>query len=83
MIFYFTGTGNSQYAAQRLASEDERLVSVVECLRKDNYHFDIAENESVGLVFPVYFGGLPVRAPGPCSVTVWAKPVSRSTPLTR
>ena len=60
MIFYFTGTGNSQYAAQKLVSDDERLVSVVECLRKDNYTFEIAENESVGLVFPVYFGGLPV-----------------------
>ena len=60
MIFYFTGTGNSQYAAQTLAAEDERVVSVVECLRKDNYVFEIGENESVGLVFPVYFGGLPM-----------------------
>ena len=60
MIFYFTGTGNSQYAAQKLASDGEDVVSVVECLRKDSYSFQLQENEAVGLVFPVYFGGLPI-----------------------
>ena len=60
MIFYFTGTGNSQYAAQKLSAEGERIVSVVECLRKDEYTFELSENESVGIVFPVFFGGLPI-----------------------
>ncbi len=60
MIFYFTGTGNSQYAAKTLAAEGESLVSIVECLRKDKYEFELGQNESVGLVFPVYYGGLPV-----------------------
>ena len=60
MIFYFTGTGNSQYAAKTLAAEGERLVSVVECLRKDKYDYEPGPDESVGLVFPVYYGGLPV-----------------------
>ena len=60
MIFYFTGTGNSQYAAKTLAAEGERLVSVVECLRKDKYDYEPGPEESVGLVFPVYYGGLPV-----------------------
>ena len=60
MIFYFTGTGNSQYAAKSLAADGEQVVSIVECLRKDNYAFSAAADESIGFVFPVYFGGLPV-----------------------
>ena len=60
MIFYFTGTGNSQYAAKTLAAEGEVPISIVECLRKDRYEFAPAEGEAVGIVFPVYYGGLPV-----------------------
>ena len=60
MIFYFTGTGNSQYAARTLAAEGESVVSIVECLRKDKYEFALSANENVGVVFPVYYGGLPV-----------------------
>ena len=30
MIFYFTGTGNSLFAARRLADEGEQIVSIVE-----------------------------------------------------
>ena len=59
MIFYFTGTGNSQYAAKALAAEGEIPISIVECLRKDRYEFTLAEGEAVGIVFPVYYGGLP------------------------
>jgi len=60
MIFYFTGTGNSQYVAQSLAKEGERLISIVECLRNDKYDFDTLGFEPVGIVCPVYFGGLPM-----------------------
>ena len=60
MIFYFTGTGNSQYVAKTLASEGELPISIVDCLRKDRYEFTPAEGEAVGIVFPVYYGGLPV-----------------------
>ena len=60
MIFYFTGTGNSQYAAQSIAADGETLVPIVECLRRDEYDFTVADGESLGVVTPVYFGGLPL-----------------------
>ena len=33
MIFYCTGTGNSLYAAQKLADEGEKIISIVDALR--------------------------------------------------
>ena len=55
MIFYFTGTGNSLYAAKKLADEGEEIVSIVEALRSKSFHFVLKENEKLGFVFPVYF----------------------------
>jgi len=55
MIFYFTGTGNSYYAAKKLAeSTGERLINMAEH-RGTDLHFTVAEGEAVGFVFPVYF----------------------------
>ncbi|MDO4475869.1 MAG: EFR1 family ferrodoxin [Lachnospiraceae bacterium] len=59
MIFYFTGTGNSWYAAEHLKTEGEKLVSIRDCMQKKQYEFDFAGEEQVGFVFPVYFWGLP------------------------
>lgn len=55
MIFYFTGTGNSLYAAQKLAGEGERIVSIVDALREKRFRYTLNENEPLGFVFPVYF----------------------------
>ena len=55
MIFYFTGTGNSLYAAQKLADEGEKIVSIVDALRSKAYHYTLNEGEKLGFVFPVYF----------------------------
>ena len=55
MIFYFTGTGNSLYAAQKLADEGEEIVSIVEALRSKAFHYTLNEGEKLGFVFPVYF----------------------------
>ena len=55
MIFYFTGTGNSLYAAQKLADEGEQIVSIVEALRSKTFHYTLKEGEKLGFVFPVYF----------------------------
>ena len=55
MIFYFTGTGNSLYAAQKLADEGEEVVSIVDALRRKAFHYVLKENEKLGFVFPVYF----------------------------
>lgn len=60
MIFYFTGTGNSQYVAQSLAREGEQVISIGECLRNGRFAFDVLGFEPVGIVCPVYFGGLPM-----------------------
>ncbi|MBR4394115.1 MAG: EFR1 family ferrodoxin [Oscillospiraceae bacterium] len=55
MIFYFTGTGNSLYAAKKLADEDEEIVSIVEALHSKSFHYVLKEGEKLGFVFPVYF----------------------------
>ena len=55
MIFYFTGTGNSLYAAQKLADGGEEIVSIVEALRRKAFHYTLKEGEKLGFVFPVYF----------------------------
>ncbi|MBR0352241.1 MAG: EFR1 family ferrodoxin [Oscillospiraceae bacterium] len=55
MIFYFTGTGNSLFAAQKLAEEGEEIISIVEALRSKTFSYVLKENEKLGFVFPVYF----------------------------
>jgi len=60
MIFYFSATGNSQYAAERIASAtDDRLISLRDAVRGRNYRYDVRRDERIGFVFPVYFQGLP------------------------
>lgn len=60
MIFYFTGTGNSLYAAARLAhATADRVVSIAECMQQETFSFP-EPCERVGFVFPVYWYGLPV-----------------------
>ena len=39
MIFYFTGTGNSCFAARKLADEGEKIVSIVDALRSKAFHY--------------------------------------------
>ncbi len=61
MIFYFSATGNSRHAAQKIAKAlGESAVSITECLKKDFPNFIADKNESIGFVFPVYNFGLPV-----------------------
>ena len=55
MIFYFTGTGNSLFVAQKLADEGEKIVSIVDALRSRAFHYTLKEGEKLGFVFPVYF----------------------------
>ena len=55
MIFYFTGTGNSLYAAQKLADEGEKIISIIDALRRKAFHYVLKEKEKLGFVFPVYF----------------------------
>ena len=53
MIFYFTGTGNSLYAAKQL---DTELFSIPQVIHKEQQVF---EAESIGIVCPVYGHEMP------------------------
>lgn len=55
MIFYFTGTGNSLYAARALAGEGEQVISVIDAVREKRFRYTLAKGEPLGFVFPVYF----------------------------
>lgn len=59
MIFYFSGTGNSEHAARALLQENEQLISIANAANSETFTFSPAEGENVGFVFPVYFYGLP------------------------
>lgn len=59
MIFCFTGTGNSLFAAKRLQEGDEKIISIAEAIKKEEYEYEIEEGENVGIVFPVYFYTVP------------------------
>lgn len=62
MIFYFTGTGNSLFAANQIAkAQGDQLLSIAKLmdLQQDMYHYELEENELLGFVFPVYAWGPP------------------------
>lgn len=55
MVFYYTGTGNSKYTAERLLSvTGGELISISECVKNESFEFSLSEGEHVGFVFPVY-----------------------------
>ncbi len=57
MIFYFTGTGNSLYAARTIADfQNEKLVSVAAELDKNQpaYMYELKDGELLGFVYPIY-----------------------------
>ncbi len=56
MIFYFSGTGNSLYVAQRIARDsNEKLISIAaEMNNKSSLEYGLSENEKLGFVYPVY-----------------------------
>lgn len=60
MIFYFSGTGNSLYAAQKIRGDGkERMADIAKTVCSQEFTYDILPGEKVGFVFPVYFWGLP------------------------
>ena len=61
MIFYFSGTGNTKWAASKLAAATrEDLISIAPYMRADDSSHNLAEpfilkeNEWLGFVFPVH-----------------------------
>lgn len=62
MIFYFTGTGNSLYAANAIAeAQGDRVASIAKLMdeKKGVYRYELEENELLGFVFPVFSWGPP------------------------
>jgi len=60
MIFYFTGTGNSKYVAERVAdATDDHLIALRDAVRSRSYRYDVSHERRIGFVVPTYFWGLP------------------------
>ena len=55
MIFYFSGTGNTRWAAERLVQKTgERLLFIPEELKKGKCRYELQEGERLGFCFPVH-----------------------------
>ena len=60
MIFYFSATGNSKYAAEKIAAETgDQLVSISTALRDKQFDFDITNDSFLGFVVPTFAYTLP------------------------
>lgn len=60
MIFFFSGTGNSLYVAKKVAEkQNDKLISIAECIQQEKFSFTLEPNEAIGFSFPIYFWGMP------------------------
>lgn len=60
MIFYFTGTGNSEYTARRIAEKAGiDVISIGESAKAGKHSFYLADDEPLGFVFPIYAWSVP------------------------
>ncbi len=60
MIFYFSATGNSKYVALKIASETkEEPIAIANCIKNQEFTFEVRNKEKIGFVTPTYFWGLP------------------------
>ncbi|MBQ9980845.1 MAG: EFR1 family ferrodoxin [Oscillospiraceae bacterium] len=61
MVFYFSGTGNSEYAARRIAAAlgDEVIINIPDAAKAKRFEYTAKEGEKVGFAFPVYYWGVP------------------------
>ena len=57
MIYYFSGTGNSEWVARSLAQQTGD--SVTRITKKTPFPVEVKKNEVFGLVFPIYAWSLP------------------------
>lgn len=57
MVFYFSGTGNSQYAAERIAAHTcDELRSISAAIKDGEFTYSAS---TLGFVLPVYYMGIP------------------------
>lgn len=55
MVFYFSGTGNSLYVAKKIATDrNERLISIPDAMRNEDFHYTLHKEETIGFVYPVH-----------------------------
>ena len=55
MIFYYSGCGNSRHVAETLAAGlNDTLIFIPEAAREGRFEYEVAEDERLGFVFPVY-----------------------------
>ena len=55
MIFFFSATGNTKWAAIQLAkTTNEKLVFIADAVTAEQYSYDLAEGERLAFVFPVH-----------------------------
>ena len=60
MIFYFSGTGNSRYVAERIAkATNEKMVNMTKSEMDKNVKYILQDGERLGFVFPIYWWGTP------------------------
>lgn len=60
MIIYFSATGNNKYLAQKIADNTgDDIISIIRCIKENIFEINIPENESLGIIVPTYFWGLP------------------------
>lgn len=57
MVFYFSGTGNSQYAAERIAAHTcDDMCSISAAIKDGEFAYSA---KTLGFVLPVYYMGIP------------------------
>lgn len=60
MIFYFSGTGNSLYAAKQIAAHNqEPLISIAAAVNGGACKYRLRDEETIGFVFPTHSWGPP------------------------
>ena len=75
MIYYFSGTGNSYWAAKKLAEAlGEPLADLAAAVRENTYTYTMKKGEKLGFVFPIY-----AWAP-PKAVTEFVKKLELTSP---
>lgn len=60
MIFYFSGTGNSLYAAKKVNEElDHEIIDISKAVSEQRFFYTLKDEEIIGFVMPVYYYGIP------------------------
>lgn len=60
MIFYFSATGNSKHAAEVIGKKTgEELKDITECVKENQFAYQVSGEERIGIISPTYCWGLP------------------------